>query len=200
MGLGLRGRRSGKQAGAFEMGQQREQVGRGNHLQLARPAGFAALRGGADQPLVLARCANRREQHAWRCGDPSVEAKLSNGDIVRQSLGVGRPDGGEQARCNRQVVMRPFFGKVRRRQIDGDDLGREREPDRAKRGANPLAAFGDRLVGKADDGEARKPRRELDLHFDRAGFEAEISDSSDGGGHLPAPGGDYAVTSKQRSP
>ena len=43
------------------------------------------------------------------------------------------------------------------------------------------------LSGKADDGELRQARRELDLHLDGAGFEAEISDGGDGRGHQAPP-------------
>ena len=66
-------------------------------------------------------------------------------------------------------------------------LGGSARPIDAKRGAHPLAAFGDRLVGQADDGEARQARGQLDLHLDRAGFEAEIGDGGDGRGHQAPP-------------
>jgi hypothetical protein len=64
--------------------------------------------------------------------------------------------------------MRAFLGQVGGRQVDGDPLGRKREADRGQRRAHPLAAFGDRLVGQADDDERRQPGRQLDLHLDRA--------------------------------
>ena len=55
--------------------------------------------------------------------------------------------------------MRAFLGQVGGRQVDRDPLGRQRQADRGQRGADPLAAFGHRLVGQADDDEARAARR-----------------------------------------
>ena len=102
---------------------------------------------------------------------------------MRQALGVGRADRGEQAERDRQVEMRAFLGQVGRRQIDGDPLGRKRQPDRGQRRADPLAALGDRLVGQADDDEGRQPGGELHLDFDGASLEPEIGDGGDGRGH-----------------
>ena len=87
----------GAQVGPLEVREQRQQVGRRNHVELSCPARFTALHRGADQTLVLRRRMNRREQHARRSGDPPVEAELADGDIMRKSLGVGRPDRGKEA-------------------------------------------------------------------------------------------------------
>ena len=128
------------------------------------------------------------QQHAGRNGDPRIEAQLADRDIVRKGFGVGRSDRRKQAQRNRQIVMRAFLRQVGGRQVDGDDLGRKRKANRGQRGADSLAAFGDRLVGKADDGELRNAGRQLNLHLDGAGFEAEVSDSGDGRGHqAPSP-------------
>jgi hypothetical protein len=103
-GFNRRGR--GDQARALEMGKQRQQVGRGNDVELARPARLAALRRGADQPLVLRGSMERGEQDAGRRGDAAVEAELANRDIMGQRLGVGRADRRKQAKRDRKVVMR----------------------------------------------------------------------------------------------
>ena len=79
--------------------------------------------------------------------------------------------------------MRAFLGQIGGRQVDRDPLGRQREADRGERRMDPLAAFGDRLVGQADDGERRNTGGQLDLDFDGAGFEPEVRDSGDGRGH-----------------
>ncbi len=47
---------------------------------------------------------------------------------------------------------------------------------------DPLPAFGDRLVGQPDDGEARKACGQLDLNLDAAGLEPEKSDGCNSGG------------------
>jgi hypothetical protein len=44
--------------------------------------------------------------------------------------------------------------------------------------ANTLAALGDCLVGKADDGEGRDARADLDLHVDGARLDPLESDPS----------------------
>ena len=57
-----------------------------------------------------------------------------------------------------------FLGEVGRGEIDGDALWREREPDGVERPAHPLAAFGHRLVGTADNGEGGQARPDLHQH------------------------------------
>ena len=56
-----------------------------------------------------------------------------------------------------------------------------------KRRVDPLTALRHRLVGQADDREPWKPGGKLYLDFDAPGFEAEIGDSCDGGGHSAPP-------------
>ena len=68
--------------------------------------------------------------------------------------------------------MTAFLRKVGGRQVDGDATGRQRQPRCNERGAYPLARFGDRLVGKPDDIEGGKAGSDLDLHVDRARFDA----------------------------
>ena len=125
----------------------------------------------------------RGEQHARRRRDPPVEAELADRDIMRQAFGIGRPDRRQQAKRDRQVEMRAFLGQVGGRQVDRDPLGRKRKADRAERRADPLAAFGDRLVGQADDDERGQPGGKLDLHLDGARFEPEVSDGGNGRDH-----------------
>lgn len=182
--LGFRRGRRRQQGGAFEVSEQRQQVGRGEDLELSRPARLAALHRRADQPLVFARGMKRGEQHPGRGGDSPVEAQLPDRDIMRQRFRVGRSDRGQQAQGDRQVEMRSLLGQIGRGQVDGDPLGRERQADRGKRSADPFAAFRDRLVGKADDDESGQPGRQLHLHFDGAGLKPEVSDGGDGRGHL----------------
>ena len=54
--------------------------------------------------------------------------------------------------------MTSFLGEIGGSEIDGDALRRKPETDRVKRSANTLAALGDCLVGKADEGEGRDAR------------------------------------------
>ncbi len=48
-----------------------------------------------------------------------------------------------------------FLEQVGVRQVHGDALGRQRQADRDKGRAHPIAALGDRLVGQADQGDSR---------------------------------------------
>jgi hypothetical protein len=61
--------------------------------------------------------------------------------------------------------------KIRRREIDGDAAGGQRQARGDQRRTHPLARLGDRLVGQANDMERRQARRDLHLHFDRAGLD-----------------------------
>ena len=68
--------------------------------------------------------------------------------------------------------MAAFLGLVGRGEIDGDALWREREANGVQRATHPLAAFANRLVGKADDDESREPRPDLHLHIDGTRLDA----------------------------
>ena len=125
----------------------------------------------------------RGEQHARRGGDAAVEAEFADHDIGRQRFGIDDPHRAEQRERDRQVVMRAFLGQVGGRQVDRDELGRQREADRGDRGAHPLAAFADRLVGQADDDEARQAGGDLALHFDPARLEPQIGDGGNDRDH-----------------
>jgi hypothetical protein len=119
------------------------------------------------------RRVHRRQKHSGRRRDPAVEPKLSDGDIAGQGLGIDRAQGGEHPERDREVVMRPLLGKIGRRQVDGDPLGRKRQPDRGERGVDSLAALGHRLVGKPDDEELGQARRNLDLYLHGPRLEPE---------------------------
>ena len=56
---------------------------------------------------------------------------------------------------DRQIEMAAFLRQVGGREIDRDVLVGQAEPDGVQCVAHALAAFGHRLVGQADDGEAR---------------------------------------------
>ena len=183
--IDLRQHRRGQDGGAAEMVEQAEQVGRREHLDIARPRRLRPLRGGADEPALDAARVQRGEQHTGRGRDAAVEAELADDDIGAQRLGIDHPHRAEQRERDRQVVVRALLGQVGGREVDGDPFGREREADRGQRGAHPLAAFGDRLVGQADDGEAGDAGRDLALHLDGARVEPEIGDGGNDRDHKP---------------
>jgi len=105
--------------------------------------------------------------------DPSSASSPSLDCIARD-----RANRGHQAKCDGKVVVTSFLGEIGGSEIDGDALRRKPETDRVKRSANTLAALGDCLVGKADDGEGRDARADLDLHVDGARLDPLESDPS----------------------
>lgn len=97
--------------------------------------------------------------------------------------------------------MAAFLGQVGRREIDGDALGRQGEARGQKRGADPLAAFGDGLVGQPDQHEGDAARRDLDLNVDGARLDALERHRRDPRHHFgsaPLPLGKLAKLQRQR--
>src|SRR6188472_4074356 len=93
-----------------------------------------------------------------------VERKLSEHAIALDCIARDRANRGHQAKRDGKVVVTSFLGEIGGSEIDGDALRRKPETDRVKRSANTLAALGDCLVGKAEDGEGRDAGADLDLH------------------------------------
>ena len=137
----------------------------------ARPRRFRAAGRGADQAFLARIGADRGRQHAGHRRDRAVETEFAEHGKTVQRIRRNRADRGHQAERDRQIVMAAFLGQIGGREIDGDSPGRQRQPRGDQRRADPLARFGHRLVGQADDGEGRQSRRDLHLHVDRAGLD-----------------------------
>jgi len=197
--FGLARNGGGQQRRAAQVGQQREQVGGGEDFDLPRPRRLGALRGGTDEPLARRRSMERGEQYPCRRRDPRVETELADHDIMAELLGIDDPHRGEQRQRDRQVEVRSFLGQVGGRQVGDDSLGRHRDAERRDRPAHSLAAFTDRLVGQSDNGEARLTGDQLDLHLDRARFEAEVGDGRDDSYHGVTPSGSAAARPQCRN-
>jgi hypothetical protein len=101
--------------------------------------------------------------------------------------GATAPMGRHHPNCDGKIVVAAFLGQVGRRQIDGDALRREREPNGVQRPAHPFAAFGHRLVRQADNGESGHAGTDLDLHVHAAGFDAFKGDRGDPREHDETP-------------
>ena len=122
-------------------------------------------------------------QHAGDGNQASVERKLAQRRQARQRILGDDLHGDQQPQCYGQVEMAAFLGQVGGREIDGDALGREGEPHGADCGTHPLAAFGHRLVGQADDGKGGQAGGDLDLHVDRHHVDALEGEAVDPGDH-----------------
>ena len=83
--------------------------------------------------------------------------------------------------------MAAFLGEVGGSEIDGDALGRQRQPDGIQCAAHPLAALGHGLIREPDNGEAREAGPDLDLHVDGARFDPFESDRRDPREHRRTP-------------
>ena len=83
--------------------------------------------------------------------------------------------------------MAAFLGEVGGSEIDGDALGRQRQPDGIQRAAHPLAALGHGLIREPDNGEAGEAGPDLDLHVDGARFDPFESDRRDPREHRRTP-------------
>ena len=138
----------------------------------ARPGGFRPAGRRAHQAFAARIGADGGGQHAGDRRDRAVEAELAEHGEAGQRVVRDGADGGHQAERDRQIVVAAFFGQVGRREVDGDAARRQREARGGQRRAHPLARFGDRFVGQADDVESRQPRRDLDLDIDGTNLDA----------------------------
>ena len=158
---------------AFEMvGELNERRRRDDFDLGARPGRFRPARRRAHQAFVARIGADGGGQHAGDRRDRAIEAELAEHGKTRQRIVRDGADRGHQAKRDRQIVVAAFLGQVGWRQIDGDAARRQREARGGQCRAHPLARFGDRLVGQADDVERRQPRRDLHLDIDRPDLDA----------------------------
>jgi hypothetical protein len=137
------------------VGELDERAGRQDLDVGARPGGFGAAGGGADQPVPPAVRRDRGRQDPGDGGDRAVEGELAEHREAREGVARDRPDRRHDADRDRQVVMAPLLGQVGGGEIDGDALHRDREARGDQGGAHPLARFGHRLVGQADEHSGR---------------------------------------------
>ncbi len=117
-----------------------------------------------DDRIGDARAAGRRDER-HRAGDRSqraVERQLADErDAPEVRLELAGCD--EDGRGHGQVVAGPLFRQIGRGQVDGDPAGGDFEAGVAKGGAHTLACLEHRAAGQADDRQAGKPERDVDL-------------------------------------
>ena len=115
----------------------------------ARPGGFRAAGGRADQALAAGIGADRGRQHAGDRRDRAVEPELAQHREARERVGGDGADRRHQAERDRQIVVAAFLRQVGGREIDGDAARRQREARGDQRRAHALLRLGHRLVGQA---------------------------------------------------
>ena len=106
------GHRLGQPLGAFQMVEQADEIGRGDNLDPARPAGLCALPSRADQRFFDTAGMERGEQYAGAGDHAPVECEFSHRDILRNRFQIDHAHRREQRQRNRQIVVRAFLGQV----------------------------------------------------------------------------------------
>ena len=172
--------RPGQDLRALEMvGELDQRDGRQDlHLRIG-PSGFRAARRRADQAAGERVGADGGRQHAGDGGDRAVQRQLAEHHVALQLGGWQRAHRRHQGKGDGQVEMRALLGQVRRRKVDCDALGRQRQAGGDQCRTHPLAAFADRLVRQADDGEGDLAGADLHLHVDRLRLYALERDRGD---------------------
>ena len=123
--------RARQQLRAAEMIGELDERARRHDLHLgARPGGFRAASGRADEALLARIGPDRGRQHAGDRRDRAVEAELAQHGAARQRIGRNGADLRHQAERDRQIVVAAFLRQVGRRQIDGDAPRRQRQARR----------------------------------------------------------------------
>ena len=159
--LGLRRR---QHLGSLEVVDDGEKVGRGQDLDLAGPGGLGSLRRRADEAAPARARVHGRRQHPGHGRKRAVERELAQRRVFAQLVRRQDPHGGQQPEADGKVEVASLLEQIGGRQVDGDPFRRQSQRQRAKRRAHAFAAFGHRLVGKADDGERGQAVRHLDLN------------------------------------
>ena len=131
--------------------------------------------------------ADRRRQHPGDCRNRTVQPEFAQNGKAGQRIVRNGTDRRHQAEGDRQIVVATFLGQVGGSQIDGDAPRRQSQARSDQRRTHPLARLGHRLVGQADNGESRHPRRDLDLDVDGPHLDALERNRGDALDHLPGP-------------
>ena len=172
--------------GALHVIDQRNERWRGENFHCPGKGRFRAAGLGTDQAAPLFVGGDGGGQHARHGGDGCIQRQLAQRHVIRHLADRQHAHRGQQAQRNGQVIVRAFLGQVGGREVDGDALERQRQPDGGQRGAHSLAAFRRRLVGQADDIElASAAVGNVHLHVHRTSLDAlerNGIDMSDGRG------------------
>ena len=149
----------------------------------ARPGGFGAAGGGADETFAARVGANRGREHARDRSDRAVEAEFTQHGEAGERVRRDGADRRHQAERDRQIIVAAFLRHVGRREVDRDAPGRQRQARGDQRRAHALAGLGYGLVGQAHDVERGQAGRDLNLDIDGAGLDALERHCSDALNH-----------------
>lgn len=151
---------------------------------LTGPRRFGADGGRADQALADGVGADRGGQAARNAADRTVKRQFAYGGIAGDGVRRDGAHGDHECQYDREVVVAALLGQVGRREVYGEVLEGQAEPDGVKRAADALTAFRHRLVGQPDDGEGGRARGDANLHLNRTRLDANECQR----GYLPVHG------------
>ncbi len=103
----------------------------------------------------------------------AVEGELSQEEIIGERLGGEEALGGQDGYGDGEVEGSALFPDIRRGQIDGDMVAGKGIAGVLDGGLDAVLALPDRHVGEADGRKEGKPGREIDLHRDGMGIDAD---------------------------
>ena len=112
-------------------------------------------RGHEQAPHPAPAAVERHRQHAADGLNPPVEGELAQDHRVVDQLPLEDAGGAKDAERHRQVEGRADLAYLGRRQVDGDPLRREVEPNVADGGAHAVAALAHGWIRKPDRRERR---------------------------------------------
>ena len=148
---------------------------------------------GQDQALADRISSDRGGKGAGDGGDRAVKRQLAQHAIALDGVMRHGADRGHQPERDREIVVAAFLRQIGGRQIDGDALWRQRQPDGIERAAHALPALGHGLVGQADDGESGQTGPDLHLHIDGAGLDPLEGDGGNPREHRSSPRSDVTL-------
>ena len=171
---------------ALEVIDERQEMRRREDVDVfARPGRFGTGRLRADEALAHRVGADGGRQRAGNGADRTVERQFTDGGVGRDGVGRDGLHRRHHRQHDREIEMAAFLRQVGRREIDGDVLKGQAKADRVQGVADALAAFGDRLVGQADDGERCGARRDANLDLDGARLDTDKRERGDLAVHAP---------------
>ena len=132
----------------------------------------------------VARPERHREHPAHRMDRP-VEGQLPHHEEARQPLGLDRARRRQEPERDRQVEADALLPHVRRREVDGHPLEREREAGVPDRRADALPALAHRGIRQAHRRERGQPLAHVDLDADQRRVDTREAGGEDPREHHP---------------
>ncbi len=162
---------------AAQQGEQLAQRGDPDGVDAGQQAGLGEVGPRHDDPLHPGPGRDQDgRQHPADRADLTVEAELAEQHDAVERRRRQHPGRGEHGRRQGQVEAAAALGQRRRRQPEGDALGRPLLAGVDDGGAHPVAGLAEGGVGHAGDGQAGQALREVGLDLDQRAVEPDERD------------------------